>query len=145
MYFAYPHYKEYIDRDSFIKELPVDEEGFMLDRNVKFSRMVSLNEAYTVVGLKAVPPKKAKAASSSRNSQYVDDYVENMEDIKQYSNKNEEVLETYNQLTVGYQKDWARYVYSAKRKEAQEKRLLEMEAVLDEGFKTMELYKRSMQ
>jgi hypothetical protein len=44
-------------------------------------------------------------------------------------------LGAYSQLTFGYQKDWARYVYSAKRKETQDKRLLEMETVLGAGYK----------
>ncbi|MEH7355043.1 YdeI/OmpD-associated family protein, partial [Neobacillus drentensis] len=61
---------------------------------------------------------------------------------KNYLNKNEELLKTYNELTFGYQKDWARYVYSAKRKETQEKRLLEMETILGEGYKSMDLYRR---
>jgi hypothetical protein len=146
LYFAYPKknnklYKEYIDRDSFIEAIPVNDEGYVLESNIKFSRMVSLNDVFTVVGLKATPKKK-KATSSSKSSQCVDDYIENVEDIKNYLNKNEALLSAYNQLTFGYQKDWARYVYSAKRKETQEKRLLEMETVLGEGYKSMELYRR---
>lgn len=147
LYFAYPKknnlkYKEYIDRDSFIKALPVDDEGYIRESSLKFSRMISLNEVFTVVGLKAAA-KKANSTSSSKNSQCVDDYIENVEDIKRYLNKNEGLLNSFNQLTFGYQKDWARYVYSAKRKETQEKRLLEMETVLSEGYKSMELYKRN--
>lgn len=147
LYFAYPkknnpQYKEYIDRDSFIKELPVDDEGNILESSLKFSRMISLNEVFTVVGLKSAP-KKANSTSSSKNSQCVDDYIGHVEDIKQYLNKNEGLLTSYNLLTFGYQKDWARYVYSAKRKETQEKRLLEMETVLSEGYKSMELYKKN--
>lgn len=147
LYFAYPKknnpkYKEYIDRDSFIKALPVDDEGYVRESSLKFSRMISLNEVFTVVGLKSVA-KKANSTSSSKNSQCVDDYIGHVEDIKQYLNKNEGLLTSYNQLTFGYQKDWARYVYSAKRKETQEKRLLEMETVLSEGYKSMELYKKN--
>lgn len=147
LYFAYPkknnpQYKEYIDRDSFIKALPVDAEGYVRESSLKFSRMISLNDVFTVVGLKSAP-KKANSTSSSKNSQCVDDYIEHVEDIKQYLNKNEGLLNSYNQLTFGYQKDWARYVYSAKRKETQEKRLLEMETVLSEGYKSIELYKRN--
>lgn len=147
LYFAYPkknnpQYKEYIDRDSFIKALPVDDEGYVRESSLKFSRMISLNEVFTVVGLKSVA-KKANSTSSSKNSQCVDDYIGHVEDIKQYLNKNEGLLTSYNQLTFGYQKDWARYVYSAKRKETQEKRLLEMETVLSEGYKSMELYKKN--
>jgi len=147
LYFAYPKknnkvYKEYIDRDSFMDALPVDDEGYVLESNVKFSRMVSLNDVFTVVGLKSVP-RKTKKAASSKNSQCVDDYIIHVDDIRNYLNKNEELLKTYNELTFGYQKDWARYVYSAKRKETQEKRLLEMETILGEGYKSMDIYRRN--
>ncbi|MGG3640071.1 YdeI/OmpD-associated family protein [Bacillus gobiensis] len=52
-------------------------------------------------------------------------------------------MKRYNELTFGYQKDWARYVYSTKRKEAQEKRLLEMETIVGEGYKSIDLYRRN--
>ncbi|MGG1401198.1 YdeI/OmpD-associated family protein [Bacillus salipaludis] len=144
LFFAYPKknnpkYEDYIDRDRLIQALPSDEEGYVLGSNIKFARMVSLNNVFTIVGLKSAPKK----AASKKNSQCVDDYIGNVEDIKQYLSKNGDLLEKYNQLTFGYQKDWARYVYSAKRKDTQEKRLLEMETVLGEGFKSMELYRQS--
>ncbi|MBM7655342.1 YdeI/OmpD-associated family protein [Neobacillus cucumis] len=147
LYFAYPKknnkvYKEYIDRDSFINALPADEEGYVRGSDIKFARMVSLNDVFTVVGLKSTP-KKAKKTASTKSSQCVDDYINNIEDIKLYLQKNEELLNKYNDLTPGYQKDWARYIYSAKRKETQEKRLLDMETVLGEGYKTIELYRQA--
>lgn len=74
--------------------------------------------------------------------QCVDDYIEYVEHIKEYLSRNEDSLEAYNKLTFGYQKDWARYVYSAKKIETQEKRLLEMETILGEGYKSMDLYRR---
>ncbi|SDM89325.1 YdeI/OmpD-associated family protein [Bacillus sp. OK048] len=148
IYFAYPKknnpkYKEYIERDSIYTEKHYDEEGFFRGSNLKFSRMVSFNEVFTVIGLKAIPVKKKTTTKSTKNSQCVDDYIQNVEDIKQYLQKSETLLNIYNELTPGYQKDWARYVYSAKRKETQEKRLLEMETVLTEGYKTMDLYRRA--
>jgi hypothetical protein len=147
LYFAYPKknnkvYKEYIDRDSFISALPSDEDGYVLNSNIKFARMVSLNDVFTIVGLKSTP-KKSKKAASSKSSQCVDDYIDHIDDIRKYLQKNEELLKKYNELTPGYQKDWARYIYSAKRKETQEKRQLEMETVLGEGYKTIELYKQA--
>lgn len=54
-----------------------------------------------------------------KNSPCVDDYIQNIDDIKEYLSRNEELLVTDNQLTFGYQKDWARYVNSAKRQETQ--------------------------
>ena len=146
LFFAYPKknnpkYTEYIDRDSFFQVLPVDEDGYVFGSDLKFSRMVSMNDVFTVVGLKSAP-KKATKTASSKSSQRVDDYIVHVDDLRQYLSKNENLLESYNQLSFGYQKDWARYVYSAKRIETQEKRLLEMETVLGEGYKTMDLYRR---
>lgn len=146
LFFAYPKknnpkYNQYIDRDRFFDVLPVDEDGYALGSDLKFSRMISMDNVFTVIGLKS-SPKKAAKANSSKSSQCVDDYIVHMDDLRQYLSKNENLLESYNQLAFGYQKDWARYVYSAKRKETQEKRLLEMETVLGEGYKTMDLYRR---
>lgn len=146
VYFAYPkknnrQYLEYIDRDSFLNEMPVDEEGYIQDSNLKFAKMVSLNEVFTIVGLKS-EAKKTKKTSVAQKSQCVDDYVEHIADIKRYLQKNEEIVTRYNELTYGYQKDWARYVFSAKKKETQDKRLVEMESILAEGYKSMDLFRR---
>lgn len=143
LYFAYPKknnptYKEFIERDRLYEDLSVDEDGYVRNSQLKFSRMVSLNETFTIVGLKSLP-KKPKKTDSSKNSQCVDDYIEYVEHIKEYLSRNEDSLEAYNKLTFGYQKDWARYVYSAKKIETQEKRLLEMETILGEGYKSNDL------
>jgi Bacteriocin-protection, YdeI or OmpD-Associated len=144
IFFAYPkknnpQYKDYIERDQIFPYINVGEDGYVADSNLKFSRMVSLNDVFTVVGLKS---EKKKSAPTSKKSQCVDDYIEHVEDIKRYLEKNAELLSNYNSLTFGYQKDWARYVYSAKLQETQEKRLLEMEDILGEGYKSMDLYRR---
>ncbi|MGD6834405.1 YdeI/OmpD-associated family protein [Sutcliffiella halmapala] len=146
VFFAYPKknnpkYEDYIERDRFIEGANMDEEGYVTWSILKFSRMVSLNEVFTVVGLKAAP-KKTKKAESTKKSQCVDDYIVHIDDIRAHLKNNEDILKAYNELTYGYQKDWARYVYSAKRKETQEKRLLEMETIIGEGYKSMDLYRR---
>lgn len=147
IYFAYPkkdnpQYKEYIHRDSFFEELTVDEDGYYDGTDIKFSKMVSMNDVFTVIGLKL--EKKKATKSSSPKSQTVDDYIQYIEDLKEFLKGREDVLEKYNQLTFGYQKDWARYVYSAKRKETQDKRLEEMVMILSEGYKSKDLYKRGV-
>ncbi|MCM3733427.1 YdeI/OmpD-associated family protein [Fictibacillus nanhaiensis] len=144
LFFAYPkknnpQYKDFIERDQIFPYINVGEDGYVAESNLKFSRMVSLNDIFTVVGLKY---EKKKAVSSSKKSQCVDDYIDHVDDIKRYLEKNAESLSAYNSLTFGYQKDWARYVYSAKREETQEKRLLEMEDILGEGYKSIDLYRR---
>jgi hypothetical protein len=143
LYFAYPkkgnrQYQEYIERDSIFPEVKPDDDGYVFGSQVKFARMVSLNDVFTIVGFKS----EKKKVASSKKSQCVDDYIMHVVDIKNHLEKNEELLNIYNNLTPGYQKDWARYVFSAAKKETQEKRLLEMETVLAEGYKTMDLYKR---
>ncbi|MNE22162.1 hypothetical protein D3C76_323710 [compost metagenome] len=145
VFFAYPkknnpRYKEYIERDSLFSNIPVDEDGYAYNSSLKFSRMVSLDEVFTVVGLKS-QVKKSKQAASTKSSQRVDDYIVKIPDIKGYLESTPSLLERYNDLTPGYQKDWARYVYSAKRSETQEKRLLEMKDILAEGYKSIELYR----
>ncbi|MNN74643.1 hypothetical protein D3C81_1908650 [compost metagenome] len=92
------------------------------------------------MGLKS-QVKKSKQAASTKSSQRVDDYIVKIPDIKGYLESTPSLLERYNDLTPGYQKDWARYVYSAKRSETQEKRLLEMKDILAEGYKSIELYR----
>ncbi len=146
MYVAYPKkgnpvYEECIERDKFYAELNLDEEKYLPNSTLKFSRMVSLNEVFTVVGFKSASKKTKKKTSAK--SQCVDDYIVHIEDIKSFLKNNEAVLAKYNDLTYGYQKDWARYVFSAKRAETQEKRLHEMVAIIDEGHKSMDLYRRN--
>ncbi|MNJ55862.1 hypothetical protein D3C77_513810 [compost metagenome] len=145
LFFAYPKknnrkYKEYIDRDSFFEQNQVDEEGYVSGSTLKFSRMVSMDDVFTVIGLKSQARKKSKAANA-KSSQRVDDYVDYISSIRDYLGSNKELLDKYNNLTVGYQKDWARYVYSAKRTETQEKRLLQMCDILAQGYKSIDLYR----
>ncbi|MNN12356.1 hypothetical protein D3C81_1253430 [compost metagenome] len=102
--------------------------------------MVSFDDVFTAVGLK-FETKKTKKTATTKSSQRVEDYISRIPDIKQYLENDEEVLERYNQLAPGYQKDWARYVYSAKRSETQEKRLLETKDILAEGYKSIDLYR----
>ncbi len=145
LFFAYPkknnpQYKEYIERDQIFPEIKPDEDGYVLGSMLKFSRMVSLNEVFTIVGLKA-EPKKQNKSQAEKKSQCVDDYVQHIKDIQQFLADDQPVLQVYNDLTPGYQKNWARYVYSAKRKETQEKRLQEMKEILKEGYKSIDLYR----
>lgn len=147
LFFAYPKknnpkYAEYIERDSFFPRIAMDEDGYVQGSPIKFARMVSLNDVFTVIGLKS-QAKKVANSGKTKNSQCVDDYIDHVADIKIYLQNDQEIGEQYNQLTPGYQKDWARYVYSAKKKETQDKRLAEMKTILAEGYKSMDLFRRN--
>lgn len=149
LFFAYPKknnrkYKEYIDRDSFFEQNAVNEEGYVSGSTLKFSRMVSMDDVFTVIGLKSQASRKSKP-TNAKSSQRVDDYVDYISSIREYLSSDKELLELYDHLTAGYQKDWARYVYSAKKSETQEKRLQQMKDILAQGCKSLDLYRRREQ
>ena len=81
----------------------------------------------------------------SKSSQRVDDYIAHIADIRHELKHALDLLDFYNKLPSGYQKDWARYIYSAKRSETREKRILEMKEILAEGYKSIDLYRRRNQ
>ncbi|GGD91251.1 YdeI/OmpD-associated family protein [Paenibacillus nasutitermitis] len=144
-YAAYPKkgnkvYPTFIHRDELLGGLGADEDGYIGASSIKFSRMVGLNEVFTVVGLKA--DAQTKNRPSSKPSQSVDDYLLMIPDVEKDLQDNAEVLAFYQSLTPGYRKDWARYVYSAVQEETRAKRRAEMKAVLAEGYKSMDLYRR---
>ena len=149
LYIAYPKkgnkvYPDFVHRDEIFPSLNVDTngDGYVGDSNIKFARMVSLDETFTIVGLKEVGSSKGK--SSTDSSQCVDDYVKYIPEIEVYLSNNSVLSEFYKNLTPGYRKDWARYVYSAKQEATRKKRLSEMEMILSKGFKTKELYRQSL-
>jgi uncharacterized protein YdeI (YjbR/CyaY-like superfamily) len=122
--------------------LPMDEDGYFKESLLKFSRMVAFNDTFTVCGLRHL--KKA-SKKSTKPSQCVDDYKDKVTDLKVYFQNQPEILERYAALTPGYQRDWARYVYSARTQNTIDKRLIEMAEILKQGFKTKQLYTKSKQ
>ncbi len=145
LYFAYPkkgnnQYTKHIDRDAIFPHLGIDEEtGFIPGTALKFSKMVSLNDVFTVVGLKKDSVQIGKRAG---NSNRVDDYVEKIPELRARLEERPEVLALYDGLTAGYQKDWARYVYGAKAETTQEKHLMEMVDILLAGYKSKALFQQ---
>lgn len=148
LYAAYPKkgnkvYPTYIHRDSLFAGLGADESGYIRDSSLKFARMVGMNDVFTVVGFKLEARKQNKPASKSKPSQRVDDYEAMIADIEKDLQAAPEQLAFYQTLTPGYQKDWARYVYSAVQESTRAKRRAEMIKVLAEGYKSIELYRQN--
>jgi Bacteriocin-protection, YdeI or OmpD-Associated len=145
IYLAYPKkgnkvYPTYIHRDDLFSGLGADETGFIGTSNIKFARMVGLDEIFTVVGLKE--ESKSKNSTSTKASQCVDDYIDMIPVIEKDLEDSPEILAFYQELTPGYRKDWARYVYSAKQEGTKAKRREEMKMILGAGYKTVDLYRR---
>ncbi|MFF2481060.1 YdeI/OmpD-associated family protein [Paenibacillus sp. NPDC058071] len=145
-YAAYPKkgnkvYPTFIHRDELLGGLGSDEDGYIGTSSIKFARMVGLDETFTVVGLKEDAAGKGK--TSSKASQRVDDYAEQITDVERDLGDEPALLAFYQSLTPGYRKDWARYVYSAKQEETRAARREEMKAIMRAGFKSRELYRKA--
>ncbi|ARK32516.1 YdeI/OmpD-associated family protein [Halalkalibacter krulwichiae] len=144
LFFAYPkkgnkRYETFIHRDEIFPTMKVDEDGYVENSDVKFSRMVSMDDVFTVVGLKR---EKKKAEKSSATSQCVADYEENVEDIEGLLTDHPNELKFYQELTPGYKRDWARYIFSAKQQKTRDKRRMQMVDVLSQGYKSIDLYRQ---
>lgn len=145
LYVAYPKkgnskYQTFVHRDEIFPALKIDkEDGYIKGTTFKFNRMVRLDEVFTIAGIKNT---KKKAASTKKSSQSVNDYAHLIPQLKVMLSSNQKAKTFFCELTPGYQKDWARYIYSAKQEETQEKRRLETIDILAKGFKSRTLYQQ---
>ncbi len=144
LFFAYPkkgnnRYDTFIHRDDIFPAMKVSEGGYVGDSDVKFSRMLSMDDTFTVVGLKR---EKEKGKKSSAASQCVADYEDNVKDIEKLLADHPNELTFYQELTPGYQKDWARYIFSAKQQNTRDKRQAQMVDILSQGIKSIDLYRQ---
>ncbi|RTR27819.1 hypothetical protein EKG37_18175 [Robertmurraya yapensis] len=144
LFFAYPkkgnkRYESFVHRDDIFPAMKVGEDGYVANSDLKFSRMVSMDDVFTVVGLKQ---EKRKAQKSSAASQCVADYEDNVKDVEALLENYPNELRFYKELTPGYQKDWARYIFSAKQEATREKRQAQMVEILSQGYKSIELYRQ---
>lgn len=141
LYFAYPkkgnkQYKEYIGRDDFFDVIDMDNDGYVYDSFMKFNKMAAFSDIFTVIGLK----HSEKRNKTNVPSQCVADYIEHVRD---YFSTDEEILAIFDSLTLGYQRGWARYVYSTKNYATTEKRFGEMRNILKQGFKSIDLFRQN--
>lgn len=145
IFLAYPKkgnkvYSTFIHRDDLLDGLGADENGYIGTSNIKFARMVGLDDVFTVVGLKE--DERGKNQTSTKSSQCVDDYIDLIPNVEKDLQDTPELLSFYQSLTPGYRKDWARYIYSAKQEATKEKRREEMKLILGKGYKSRDLYRR---
>ncbi|WP_117170321.1 YdeI/OmpD-associated family protein [Paraliobacillus sediminis] len=144
LFFAYPkkgnkRYDTFVHRDAIFPAMKVGEDGYIGKSDVKFSRMVSMDDVFTVVGLKR---EKKKVKKSSAASQCVADYDANVSDVEKLLTDHPNELKFYQDLTAGYQRDWARYIFSAKQQKTRDKRHAQMVDILSQGYKSVDLYRQ---
>lgn len=146
LYVAYPKkgnkkYDTYIHRDEIFPALRVNEDdGYIEGTSLKFNRMVSLDEVFTIVGIK----NAVKKSTVKTRSQTVHDYTTLVPKIEEVVAENPKAAKVFSTLTPGYQRGWAQYIFSAKQVTTQEKRKAEMIRLLEQGFKSKELYRQSI-
>jgi len=143
VFFAYPkkgnkRYDTFVHRDEIFPAMKVEEDGYVENSDLKFSRMVSMDDVFTVIGIKREKKKSQKSAAAS---QCVADYEENVKDVEKILADYPNELKFYKELTSGYQKDWARYIFSAKQEKTRVKRQEQMVDILSQGYKTIDLYR----
>ncbi len=145
IFFAYPkkgntRYETFVHRDEIFPAMEVDDDGHIRNSDIKFARMVSMDEVFTVVGLKR---EKKKARKTPAASQCVADYEKHVGDVELLLTDHPNELKFFKSLTPGYQKDWARFIFSAKQQKTRDKRHRQMLDVLSQGYKSMDLYRQN--
>ncbi|WP_394218843.1 YdeI/OmpD-associated family protein [Halobacillus trueperi] len=144
IFFAYPkkgntRYDTYIHRDDMFPALRIREDKYVEGSDIKFSRMVSMDDVFTVIGMKR---EKKKAPKTAAASQCVADYEDQVKDVENLLNDHLVAQEFFKNLTPGYQRDWARHIFSAKQQATRNKRTKQMIDILSEGYKSLDLYRR---
>lgn len=136
-----PNYPNTVHRDEIFPALEIDPkgDGYLGQTDFKFSRMVKLDDDFTIVGLKYLPVRKKTTSASQK----VEDYTTLVPQLQQRLQANPEVFALFSNLTPGYQRNWARYVYSAKQAATQLKRFEEMQTIIALGFKSKDLYQQA--
>ena len=146
LFIAYPKkgnktYDTYIHRDEILPTLEVDKNGYVPNSLLKFSRMVSLDNTFTIVGLKHSTRQQTKSPTKSQISSDYDHLIPEVINLL-HNQPNERLF--FESLTPGYQRSWARFIFSAKQQVTQVKRTDTMITCLKAGFKSHNLYKQSL-
>ncbi len=126
LYLAYPKLNNRLGLDSIHRDdifpylnLEMQGDGFVDETNLKFSRMVKLDDNFTIIGLRQFDKRpKIKEEVSQR----VDDYVRFIPNIVQEIKNDQITLDYFNALSPYRQKDLARHIFSAKKDETKQKR-----------------------
>ncbi|MGE7946106.1 YdeI/OmpD-associated family protein [Lysinibacillus sp. NPDC093688] len=146
LFFVYPKkgnkkYEQFIHRDEIFPAIQVNEEKYIVGSDYKFASLMSLDETFSILSIKR--DGKGRGKKKTASSQCVSDYEGMIPQLRDALAENTDDLTFYDGLTPGYQKDWARYIYSAKKEETQVARLVEMREIIRLGYKTKELYRKA--
>jgi hypothetical protein len=144
IFFSYPkrNNKKYginIGREDFFRAANIDETGYIGKTSLKFDKTIAFNKKFTAVGFKYQIKKKSKPAQIVAP---IDDFIERIPEIREYLGKNEDALQLFDSLTMGYQREWARQLFGAENNSKINKRYKDMHTILKKGYKSMDAYRR---
>lgn len=99
-------------------------------------RLINVNENYSCMGFR--PIEEFKQITKNKPSQCVDDYLDKIPEL--INVLNDEAKIKFAQLTLGYQKGWARYVFGVVQEKTRQKRLATANIAISQGFKAIDMY-----
>ncbi len=99
-------------------------------------RLINVNENYSCMGFR--PIEEFKQINQNKPSQCVDDYLDKIP--KLINVLNDEAKIKFAQLTLAYQKGWARYVFGVVQEKTRQKRLETANIAISQGFKAIDMY-----
>lgn len=99
-------------------------------------RLINVNENYSCMGFR--PTEEFKQINQNKPSQCVDDYLDKIPAL--INMLNDEAKIKFAQLTIGYQKGWARYVFGVVQEKTRQKRLETANIAISQGFKAIDMY-----
>lgn len=142
IYVVYPKktnkkYETFIPRDDVLPYLGFDKDGYMKGTNFKFNRMLSYDETFTAIGLVFHETRKPKQVKKDKE---LVDYDIAVPNLRKAIDHDKVAAEFFDNLAPGYQRQWARYVYSAKTEETIAKRVDNVVDILEQGYKSMREY-----
>lgn len=139
---AYPKTKNKrypaIGRDDIFPAFGMDPDGDgrVPDTDFFFNLMVKLDATFTLIGLKNMAGETQRAPAKSQSAADYESFIPELESRLAAAPN---LLEFYQSLAPGYKRGWARHVYSAVKKETQDKRFETMKTLLKKGIKSIDL------
>lgn len=144
LYFIYPQkgnqeYRSHIDTKDILTYFHISKEyPYMSNTYLKYTMSYYFNETYSMIDFRYINDKITRTTISST----IIDYASYIPDIKKVITSDQESMNIFESLSEEDQIGWAKFIFSAKSKATQKKRILEMKDMLRQGYKSRDLYKQ---
>ncbi len=132
---AYPKktnkvFDTYLERDICMEKMTITGQNYVLETKLKFNGLLAYNDEFSAWTFLKRTPKNNENLGTPKEREWI-----GVEELLKIIDNNI-ILEKFNQLSLGYQRQWTNYVMSAKTAPTREKRLLEMYDLIMSGVKS---------